>query len=129
MTTRTTEKTVTFARPFVLGGFDEVLPAGDYRVETDEELLQSLSFPVFHRVRCVIYLQRGINAARNARALTVDPNDLDAALVRDQAPAVARNPRPSPATQDRRAIERGENEGMAVQVPPQMGPRLAEVRR
>ena len=86
MTIRTTEKTVTFARPFVLGGFDEVLPAGDYRVETDEELLQSLSFPVFHRVRSVIYLQQGINGARNARALTIDPNDLDAALVRDQGP-------------------------------------------
>lgn len=86
MTIRTIEKTVTFARPFALEGFDEVLPAGDYRVETDEELLQSLSFPVFHRVRSVIYLHRGINGARNARVLTIDPNDLDAALVRDQGP-------------------------------------------
>ncbi|MEP0340013.1 MAG: hypothetical protein ABJ388_06075 [Alphaproteobacteria bacterium] len=92
MTTRTTEKTVTFARPFVLGGFDEVLPAGDYRVETDEELLQSLSFPVFHRLRSVIYLHRGTNAQRNARALTIDPNEIDAALARDQGPAEAAAP-------------------------------------
>jgi len=32
MTTRTSKKTVTFSRPFVLGGFHEVLPAGDYIV-------------------------------------------------------------------------------------------------
>lgn len=28
MTMRTSEKTVTFTRPFAVGGFDEVLPAG-----------------------------------------------------------------------------------------------------
>ena len=129
MTIRTTEKTVTFARPFVLGGFDEVLPAGDYRVETDEELLQSLSFPVFHRVRSVIHLHRGINAARNARALTIDPNELDAALVRDQGPAVATIARPAQAKRDGPAIERGENEGMALQIPLAPGPAPVEAGR
>ena len=45
MTIRTSEKTVTFRNPFVIGGFDEVLPAGVYSVETDEELLEGISFP------------------------------------------------------------------------------------
>jgi len=44
MTARTRAKTVTFLHPFVLEGIDEVLPAGDYRVETDEELIEA--FPI-----------------------------------------------------------------------------------
>jgi len=38
MTTRTTSKIVTFARPFTLKGVDRILPPGEYRVVTDEEL-------------------------------------------------------------------------------------------
>jgi hypothetical protein len=45
MTMRTRSKTVTFAFPFLLKGVDRVLPAGDYRVVTDEELIEGLSFP------------------------------------------------------------------------------------
>jgi hypothetical protein len=39
-------RTVTFRRPFTVTGVDEVQPAGTYMVETDEELLEDLSFPV-----------------------------------------------------------------------------------
>jgi hypothetical protein len=35
---------VTFAHPFLLKGVDRILGAGDYRVVTDEELIQELSF-------------------------------------------------------------------------------------
>jgi hypothetical protein len=35
MTIRTSKKKVTFRKPFVLGEFDEVLPAGQYDVETE----------------------------------------------------------------------------------------------
>ncbi len=45
MTTRTNARIVTFARPFLLKGIDRELPAGDYRVVTDEELIEGLSFP------------------------------------------------------------------------------------
>ena len=44
MTTRTTSKIVTFARPFTLKGVDRILPPGEYRVVTDEELIEELSF-------------------------------------------------------------------------------------
>ena len=50
MTTRTTTKTVTFAHPFLLKGIDRILPAGDYRVVTDEELIEGVSLPVYRRV-------------------------------------------------------------------------------
>ncbi len=50
MSGRAREKIVTFNRPFLLKGIDRVLPAGQYRVTTDEELIESLSFPVYRRV-------------------------------------------------------------------------------
>jgi hypothetical protein len=56
MTIRTSKKTVTFRRPFALGGFDEALPAGAYSVETDEELLEGISFPAYRRILTVIRL-------------------------------------------------------------------------
>ena len=56
MTTRTTTKTVTFAHPFLLKGIDRILPAGDYRVVTDEELIEGVSFPVYRRVSTMIFI-------------------------------------------------------------------------
>lgn len=50
MTMRTSRKTSTFRRAFVRGGFDEVLPAGAYRVAADDELLKAISFPAYRRV-------------------------------------------------------------------------------
>jgi hypothetical protein len=35
------EQMVTFARPFTLRGVDRLLPAGYYRVVTDEELIEA----------------------------------------------------------------------------------------
>ncbi len=83
MLTRTSRKTVTFRRPFVLGGFDEALPAGDYSVETDEELLVGLSFPAYRRVLTHICLHPKPGRPGVTQTLTIDPNELDAALERD----------------------------------------------
>jgi hypothetical protein len=56
MTVRTTRKTVVFRHPFRLKGVDRVLPAGDYAVITDEELIEELSFPVYRRIATMILL-------------------------------------------------------------------------
>jgi hypothetical protein len=40
MIARTLSKTVIFTRPFLLKGIERILPAGDYRVVTDEELMR-----------------------------------------------------------------------------------------
>ena len=90
MTIRTSKKTVTFRRPFVLGGFDEVLPAGAYSVETDEELLEGISFPAYRRILTLIHLHAKPGHPGRTQKLTIDPNELDAALKRDQAPAEIR---------------------------------------
>jgi hypothetical protein len=47
MTTRTSKKTVTFRKPFVLDGFDEVLPAGAYRSATGRlKMLRLVGMPI-----------------------------------------------------------------------------------
>ena len=51
MLTRASDKTWAFGKPFKLEGVDRELPAGSYRVTTDEELIEGLSFPVYRRVR------------------------------------------------------------------------------
>jgi hypothetical protein len=87
MTTRTSKKTVTFGRPFDLGGFDDVLQAGTYSVETEEELLEGISFPAYRRIGTVIYLHAQPGHPGLTQMLTIDPKELDAALNRDQAAA------------------------------------------
>lgn len=83
MTIRTTVKTVTFTRPFVLSGLDEVQSAGTYEVETDEELLESVSFPAYRRMLTLIRLHARPAHPGMTRSVSIDPAELDAALSRD----------------------------------------------
>ncbi len=81
MTRRVTSKTVVFDRPFIMDEMDgEQLP-GIYIVETEEELLESLSFPAWRRVSTVIHRRAPNNGT--TQFITVDPAALDAALERD----------------------------------------------
>jgi hypothetical protein len=84
MTMRTSSKTVTFAFPFLLKGVDRVLPAGDYRVVTDEELIEGLSFPVYRRVSTMIFVPAQ-SYQTAVEMVTVDPLELEAAQDRDAA--------------------------------------------
>jgi hypothetical protein len=69
MTMRTTEKTITFHRPFCLKGVDRLLPPADYRVMTDEELIEGLSFPAYRRVSTAIFVsKRRRNETRRCHA-------------------------------------------------------------
>jgi hypothetical protein len=79
MTVRTSSKTVTFAHPFLLKGVDRILAAGDYRVVTDEELIEGLSFPVYRRVATMIFLPAESGSASTVEMVTIDPQDLEAA--------------------------------------------------
>jgi hypothetical protein len=84
MIARTREKMVSFTKPFVLEGVDHALPAGEYRVKTDEELIEGISFPVYRRVATMIFVpartQRG-----SIEMIAIDPVALQAALDRDAA--------------------------------------------
>jgi hypothetical protein len=83
MTVRTSRKTVTFVRPFSLSGIDAVQPPGTYVVETDEELLQDLSFPAYRRVATLIWLRSQPGRAITEQMVAIDPLELEAAQERD----------------------------------------------
>jgi hypothetical protein len=85
MTVRTTRTTVTFTRPFALGGIEGVQPAGTYTVETDEELLLGLSFPAYRRVATLMFLPSQPGGATSGRVAAIDPSELEAARARDAA--------------------------------------------
>jgi hypothetical protein len=86
VTTRTIKSTVTFKRSFSLSGFDGEQPAGTYSVETDEELLEGVSFPAYRRMATMMQIEL---ASRNSGAVVqvavIDPQQLKAALVMDAA--------------------------------------------
>jgi hypothetical protein len=83
MTMRTTSKTVTFHRPFSLKGVDRLLPPADYRVVTDEELIQEMSFSAYRRVATFIFVPDPSGSA--VEMVTVDPLELEAAQDQDAA--------------------------------------------
>jgi hypothetical protein len=83
---RTRDKIWTFSQPFMLKGVDRMLSPGDYRVSTDEELIEGLSFPAYRRVATMIFVP-GLNG-RSLEMVTIDPSELQAALERDAATPV-----------------------------------------
>ena len=83
MTNRTRDKTWTFRKSFSLKGVDRPLPAGDYRVSTDEELIESLSFPVYRRIATMIFVPGEGHRASSIEMFTIDPADLQAAHDKD----------------------------------------------
>lgn len=80
---------MTFTRPFLLSGFDGPQPAGSYTVETDEELVEALSFPVYRRIATLIRLPSQSSGPRIVQTVPIDPAELELALQRDVAPAAA----------------------------------------
>lgn len=86
MTTRTIQKTAIFTRPFLMPRLGAVQPAGSYLVETDEELLMDVSFPVYRRVRTLMHLHEVSGDPRITGIANIDPDELEAALLRDALP-------------------------------------------
>jgi len=74
---------LSLANPFQLAGVDEVQPAGIYDVETVEEQLEGLSFVAYRRVATTITLHGSTAATVSRQFVTIDPDDLASALVRD----------------------------------------------
>jgi hypothetical protein len=87
MTVRTSQRTVTFTRPFSLNGLDEAQPAGTYTVQTYEESLSGLSFLAWRRTATLIFLSSRPGGAFLEQLVEIDPLELEAALERDAARA------------------------------------------
>lgn len=84
MNSRTSTVTITFKRPFELKGVGRVLPPGDYRVTTDEELIEGLSFPVYRRMSTTIMVPVD-RSPLSIEMVPIDPGDLQAAREKDAA--------------------------------------------
>lgn len=86
MTTRTTKSTVMFTRPFNLTGFDGEQPAGSYSVETDEELMEGVSFPAYRRMATMMQLDASSRGSAGVlQVAVINPDELAAALAADVA--------------------------------------------
>lgn len=85
MLSRTTTRTVTFLMPFSIVAANHELPAGAYAVETDEELIQELSFPAYRRVATYLRIPQPRGPSDRLHSVPVDPEELEAALARDLA--------------------------------------------
>jgi hypothetical protein len=86
MTDRTTESEITFTHPFQLSAFLRPMAAGTYRVTTDEDLIQGLSYLAYKRSATMLHIP-AIGAASNTRQyVRVDPTELEAAQLKDHDP-------------------------------------------
>ena len=89
---RSTESTVRFSHPFRLSPLDHAQPAGQYRLVTEEELLEGLSFAAFQRVRTLLHLPADPLPGRPREVVDVDPGELAAAVVADALQSLATPP-------------------------------------
>jgi len=83
MSTRSTERTLTFRRPFSLSAVDGPLPAGRYHVITEEELLEGLSFAAWQRTSTLLFLPANAPPGKAREVVPIDPKELEAALAAD----------------------------------------------
>lgn len=78
---RSSENCVRFRGAFALKGVDRTLPAGVYRIVTEEAALDGISFIAYRRVSTSIIVPIG---AGSEEIMPIEPDDLDAALERDR---------------------------------------------
>lgn len=98
METRTTYSTVTFGRPFQLAGMDATAPAGVYKLDVEEEKLDTISFESWRRKAVVLQIAR----AGVTEYVTLAPEALREALRRDGDPSAG------PATSEHSRRIRGQ---------------------
>jgi hypothetical protein len=97
MTHRVSKHLVTFRSAFFLDSLEDKWPAGDYTIETEEELIDGSSFQTFRSVRTTMIIYPKPGRRNGTKFISIDPADLAAALARDQIP-----------------LTRAENEGMSA---------------
>jgi hypothetical protein len=84
MLTRTSHSQVTFRRPFRLAGMDAAAPAGSYKVDLEEERLDTPTVEAWRQTAVILQ----IATAGVTEYVTVDPQDLREALERDRMDGV-----------------------------------------
>ncbi len=80
MALRTTRSSVIFKAPFRLAALDEILPAGLYEIDTEEEIIEGNERTAYVRVATLLHLR----TAGMLQIVTIDPKDLQSALKADE---------------------------------------------
>jgi hypothetical protein len=73
---RTKTMDVTFRHPFTLKGLERAAPPGFYRVETEEEPIDGLSFPAYRRLATLTRVPMAGQGSGSAEVFLVDPKGL-----------------------------------------------------
>lgn len=85
MSDRTTRSIAHFAAPFALGGLEGLLPAGDYDIDHDEEVIEGMSRLAWRRVATFIHLPaRAVKNPPTSQLVAIDYLELETALKRDR---------------------------------------------
>ena len=82
MPNRTRREHLIFERPFRLKGWAEPHPAGTYVLETEEELIEGMSFEAYRRVSTTITRQPTRHGSL-VQMISVDPRELAKARAAD----------------------------------------------
>ncbi|KPQ05616.1 MAG: hypothetical protein HLUCCA12_14595 [Rhodobacteraceae bacterium HLUCCA12] len=80
----TIKTTAVFCRPFVIAGFDETLPAGEYDLETEISTPPDHKCPERWKASVLVRLHPRNSHPGLARSLTIPLSDLENALARDK---------------------------------------------
>lgn len=80
MTTRTTFRTVVFAKSFHLPGIAERQPPGAYTIEIDEELIESMAFQGYRHTSSRITLGPNPERPGVTETIALDPDTTRALL-------------------------------------------------
>jgi hypothetical protein len=83
MTTRSRQIIVRFAKPFLLPAIDSIQPAGEYRVDQDEDLIDLRTRLAWMRTTAFIHLPAIGPDVQTRQMVPIIPADLDAALEKD----------------------------------------------
>lgn len=83
---KTTETEVTFRKPFTLRSVNTRFPAGTYRLLTDEEEIDGLSFQAWRRVATMLIAPSISTQDGSQQIFTIDPDDLVTAQKADISP-------------------------------------------
>ena len=84
MSSRTTTSVVTFLYPFVVAGYTDELPAGEYQVLADDEGMLSNGFAAYRRTATFLLINWHTG---KSELRAVNQQDLELALAQDRANA------------------------------------------
>jgi len=87
MTARSSREIVHFKHPFRIKGIDRLLPAGDYEVITDEEMIEGLSFASFRRVATMMMVPGAAPRTSSMEMISIGSIDLADAQREDASAA------------------------------------------